>query len=310
MNKQNYLAQWEKHFISNRPFLIAFSFRMTGSLTEAEDIVQDTYIACADVNPDDVRNHKSWLTKIASNKGLDHLKSAHMKRETYPGVWLPDAVPDSFQFWGNLEAGDSPDKKLLESESLSTSFLLLLQKLTAEERVVYLLSDIFDYSFREISEFLQKSEDACKKIGQHARKAFENQKRFVSYTSETEDLVTKFFASAKIGDADSLDSMLSPDSEFWADGGGKVSVASQAVITDRNRITKFFAGLWSSKVLAGDDVKQEIKYVNSRPGLVVSRRLENGDWQFDTIISFDFEDGKIARIYAQRNPDKLNALLS
>lgn len=310
MEKKNYIQDWEKLFIEYRPFLISFSFRMTGSLTEAEDIVQDTFIACAEVNPADVRSPKSWLTKIASNKSLDHLKSAHVKRETYPGVWLPDAVPDSFQFWGNLEESASPDANLLNKESLTTSFLLLLQKLNPEERVVYLLSDIFEYSFKEISEFLQKTEDACKKIAQRARKAFENQKRFVSYDSDAESLISKFFATAKTGDAEALDSMLAMDSEFWTDGGGKVPVASQAVITDRLRTKRFFAGIWASKPFQTENIKQEVKIVNGRPGLVVSRLEANGEWVFDSILSFEIQDGKIHRIYAQRSPDKLMALVS
>lgn len=300
MEKKNYMQDWEKLFIENRPFLISFSFRMTGSLTEAEDIVQDTFIACAEVNPADVKSPKSWLTKIASNKSLDHLKSAHVKRETYPGVWLPDAIPDTFEI----------DANLVNRESLTTSFLLLLQKLNPEERVVYLLSDIFEYSFKEISEFLQKTEDACKKIAQRARKAFENQKRFLSYDADAENLVTKFFATAKTGNWEALDSMLAPDSEFWTDGGGKVPVASKAVITDRVRTMRFIAGIWSSKGFASEGVKQEVKMVNGRPGLVVSAQMPNGEWVFDTIMTFEIQNGQIQRIYAQRSPDKLSALLS
>lgn len=300
MEKKNYMQDWEKLFIENRPFLISFSFRMTGSLTEAEDIVQDTFIACAEVNPADVKSPKSWLTKIASNKSLDHLKSAHVKRETYPGVWLPDAIPDTFQI----------DSQLLDRESLTTSFLLLLQKLNPEERVVYLLSDIFEYSFKEISEFLQKTEDACKKIAQRARKAFENQKRFLSYDADSESLITKFFTLAKTGNAEALDSFLAADSEFWTDGGGKVPVASKAVITDRVRMMRFFAGIWASKAFESDGVKQEVKFVNGRPGLIVSARTPSGEWIFDTIMTFEVQNGQIQRIYAQRSPDKLQALLS
>lgn len=299
MEKQNYLQDWEKLFIEYRTYLISFGFRMTGSLTEAEDIVQDAFIACAETNPLDVKNPKAWLTKIVSNRSLDHLKSASAKRTEYVGVWLPDAIPDTFQI----------DSELLNRESLTTSFLLLLQKLSPEERVVYLLSDIFEYSFYEISEFLQKSEDSCKKIAQRARKAFENKTRF-AYSKDTENLVVRFFERAKAGDANALDSMLAPGSEFWADGGGKVSVASGEVITDRNRITKFFSGLWSAPALNSPDVRQEYRVVNSLPGLVVSRRQENDEWKFDTIISFEFDGNQILRIFVQRNPDKLSALLT
>lgn len=308
MEKKNYIQDWESQFIQYRPYLMSFCFRMTGSLTEAEDIVQDAFLACAEVDPKSISNPKSWLTKVCSNKGLDHLKVAWKKREAYTGVWLPDAVPESFQFWGQLEASESPDKNLVNRESLTTSFLLLLQKLTPEERVVYLLSDIFDYSFKEIAEVIQKSEDACKKLAQRARKSFENQKRFLSPTAESEKLISQFFATARLGDTDALAGMLASDSEFWADGGGKVSAASQKVILDIHRTAKFFAGIWSSKYFNTESVKWEIKTVNERPGLVVSRKNDNGEWLFDTIFSFEFDNGKISRMYAQRNPDKLAAL--
>lgn len=307
---QNYFAAWEGLFIQYRPYLISFTFRMTGSLTEAEDLVQDTFLECASVNPATITNPKSWLTKVCSNKSLDLMKSAMKKRESYHGVWLPDAVPESFQFWGNLKESDSPDKNIVNTESLSTSFLLMMQKLSPEERVVYLLTDIFDYSFKEISDFMNKSEDACKKIAQRARKAFENHKRFLPYSRESQDVIGRFFEVAKNGDARMLETFLADGSEFWADGGGKISVASKYVITEKERMAKFIAALWSSRVFAGENVKQELKEVNYRPGLVISVMGENGKWHFDTIISFELENEKIERIYVQRNPDKLEALLN
>jgi RNA polymerase sigma-70 factor (ECF subfamily) len=307
-NKQNFLPQWERFFILYRPYLLSFGFRMTGSLTESEDIVQDTFMACLETDPGTVINHKAWLTKICSNKALDYFKQAYKKREAYPGVWLPDAVPESFQLWKSIEDAESPDENLLRSESLSTSFLLLLQKLTPEERVIYLLSDIFDYSFKEIATFLQKSEEAVKKTAQRARKSFDNQKRFVGFSKDSEALISKFFESAKRGDVDLIESLLSSDSEFWSDGGGKVPAASKAVIKDNHRTARFFAGIWSSKFFNSGAIREEIKLINSRAGLVVSRLTESGEWVFDSLMTFEIEDGKIARIYSQRNPDKLEPL--
>lgn len=307
---KNYMQEWESLFIQFRPFLISFTFRMTGSLSEAEDIVQDTFIESSRTNPADIHNPKSWLTKICSNRSLDLLKSAHKRRETYPGTWLPDAVPESFQFWGNLEQSESPDKNLTNRESLTTSFLLLIQKLNPEERVVYILTEVFDYSFKEISEFLNKSEEACRKIAQRARKAFENQTRFNSYSRESDSVIKKFFDTAKTGSAESLIEILSDDSEFWSDGGGKVSVFSPDVITDTSRIAKLWTGLLSSKLFQSERVRVEMKHVNNLPGLVISKMQDDGEWMFDTILSFEVKDQKIARIYAQRNPDKLSSLLS
>ncbi|WPU66647.1 sigma-70 family RNA polymerase sigma factor [Peredibacter starrii] len=305
----NYLKEWEGLFIQYRPYLISFAFRMTGSLSESEDIVQDTFIQCASINPKELNNPKSWLTKITSNKSLDYMKVAYKKREIYHGTWLPDAVPDSFQYWGNLIDGVAPDKKLLYTESLSTSFLLLLQKLSPEERMIYILNEVFDYSFSEIAEFMNKSEDACKKSAQRARKALENEKRYRSYTKEDESVVSKFFDLANRGDKEGLMAMLSSDSEFWSDGGGKVSVASKVVVYDPQFISKFISAVWSAPIFKNENIRQELKIVNEKPGLVISRRHEDGVWRFETIMTMEVENGKIARIFTQRNPDKLQALL-
>ena len=127
---ENHLSAWELDWKQHRPFLISFAFRLTGSLTEAEDLVQDTFVECANVPRSEIKNAKSWLTRICANKGIDHLRSAYKKRETYPGAWLPDVIPDSLQIWSQLHGGESPEKTLIESESLTPSFLLLAERLT------------------------------------------------------------------------------------------------------------------------------------------------------------------------------------
>jgi RNA polymerase sigma-70 factor (ECF subfamily) len=255
-----------------------------------------------------VRNGKSWLTKICANKGIDHLKSAYRKRETYPGTWLPDAIPVSLQVWTNLQGSESPEKAIIASESLTTTFLLLVERLTPEERAVYLLSEVFEYGFKEIAAFLDKSEDACRKTAQRARAAVHAPPRFVSNPLDSTALISKFFECAKNGDNASLVELLSDESEFWSDGGGKVA-AAKTIITDRTRIAAFWTALGSSMAFADADFKLEFTQVSSRPGLIISRRLPSGLWAFETIMSFEIQDGRIARIYAQRNPDKLQALL-
>jgi len=305
---ENYIKQWENLISKHRSYLVSFAFRMTGSLSEAEDLVQDTFIECAEIDPATIQNPKSWLTKVCSNKGLDHLKSAYKKREDYSGTWLPDAVPDSLHIWGPSNSNNLPDQNLLSSESLTTSFLLLIERLTPEERVVYLLSEVFEYPFKDIASFLNKSEEACRKMAQRARQSVvKNRPGFSADAAESEKLIAKFFESAKAGDHQALVEMLSEDSEFWADGGGKVS-ASHGILKDPARIANFFKGIWSPRHVEVDHVKFEVTWVNSRPGFVISKKLPAGVWVFDTILSFEMKDGKIARIFAQRNPDKLQAL--
>ena len=309
-NNQNYMQLWEKHLVEQRPFLLAFAFRMTGSLSEAEDLVQDTYIECAQVNPAEINNHKSWLTKVCSNKALDHLKSAYKRRETYRGTWLPDAVPDRYQFWGNLEDVAAPDQPLLVSESLSTTFLLLIEKLTPEERVVYLLSEVFEYSYKEIASFLSKTDETCRKIAQRARQAVNDGRvKYDSHSAQAKNLIQKFYDSAKAGDNQGLMDILSKDSEFWSDGGGKVS-ATLHIFKEDTRIARFYSSPGISIIFNHEDYKTEFAMVNTLPGLITSRRLPNGEWVYDSIFSFETKDGKILRIYNQRNPDKFEALLN
>lgn len=308
--KTNYFAAWNPYFLEYRPFLIAFTFRMTGSLAEAEDLVQESFIECANVNPESIENHKSWLTKICSNKGIDLLRSAPKRREAYHGTWLPDAVPDSLQVWGSLNQAESPDKNIVLAESLTTSFLILIDRLSPEERVAYLLSEVFDYSFKDIAVFLDKSEAACRKIAQRARDSIvSSDLKFSKPKPNSEKLILEFFESARRGDEQAIVNILAEGSEFWADGGGKVS-ASAAILRDRSKIAHFFKSIATSKVFHSVEYKFETCQVNSRPGYILSKKLADGTWEFDSVMSFEFEDDKIARIYSQRNPDKLRSLLS
>jgi len=304
----DHLTSWEPEWKQYRPYLISFAFRMTGTLSEAEDLVQETFLECARVPRSEIKSPKSWLTKICANKGIDYLKSAYKRRETYPGTWLPDAVPDSLQVWTSLQGSDSPESALISSESLTMSFLLLAERLTPEERAVYLLSEVFEYSYKEISTLLDKSEDACRKTAQRARAAVQSGPKYASNSALAPELVARFFEYAKNGDQSSLMELLADESEFWSDGGGKVA-AAKTVLTEKEKIAHFFAALGNSNAFVPGDFKVDFTNVSSRPGLIISRKLSSGLWTFETILSFEFRDGKLARIYAQRNPDKLQALL-
>lgn len=296
------VSRWDEIFGQYRPYLISFAYRMTGSLVEAEDIVQDTFVACHETNPDEIQNHKSWLTKICANKALDHLKLAYKKREEYPGTWLPDAIPDRLQLW----AGDeeiSPESQIALSESLTTSFLLLVERLSPEERVIYLLREVFGYSSREISEFVGMSDEACRKVAERARKKIvESRPRIKGDLSAAQSVLQKFFESVKTGDAATMKLLLSENSQLWSDGGGKVS-ASRDILHGPISIVEFFQKVAGG--FSGNDVKAEFQSVNHRPGLVMSQRLPSGFWLPQTVMSFEVENGQIVRIYAQRNPEKL-----
>lgn len=305
---ENPFQAWNNTLIQHRHFLVSFAFRMTGSLAEAEDIVQETFLECAMVPPSQIENPKAWLTKICSNKALDHLKSAQKKREIYPGTWLPDEVPESLEFWRHLVGEQTPESNVLLSEGLTTSFLLLLERLNPEERVVYLLSEVFEYAHKDIGLFLNKNEEACRKISQRSRQAMASGKtKFKKPLPDSEKLIARFFSLLKEGNISELTKMMAPESELWGDGGGKMS--SAGFVQEISKMAEFFQRLSQSEIFKSSLYKLEFQWVNSRPGAVITKELPSGERVFDTILSFEIDQDKITRIYAQRSPDKLAALM-
>ena len=297
-------------FTRNRPYLLSFAYRMTGSLAEAEDIVQDVFLEATRVDASAIENPKAWLTKVCSNKALDHLKQAYRHREAYPGTWLPDAVPDSYRFWGSLDETATPEATVLQAESLTTSFLLLAERLSPEERVVYLLAEVLEYSFKDVATFLDKTDAACRKLAQRARDALlTDRPRFDHDPTAAQAAIARFFDSAKRGDRDAIRALLADGAELWMDGGGKASTFAKHVVTDPTQIAFFFSLPKVAASLSSPALKVELTSVNGLPGMLWSKQDAAGLWTFESILTFELVDGKLSRLYVQRNPDKLGTLL-
>lgn len=298
-----YFSEWEAEIKAHQPYLLAYAYRMTGSLSEAEDMVQDTLLECECVDPKGLENPRAWLTRVCSHKSLDHLKSAYKRRENYKGPWLPDAVPESVPMW--METREDDERTLILKESLRFSFLLLAERLSPEERAVYLLSEVFDYSFAVIADFLGKSEAACRKLAERARKSMqEGRKKFAPLETRAEDLLRTFFELAKLNDKERLRKLLSEESEFWSDGGGKVGAAK--TMRDVDLIVNFFTTLWLSESFANGAIRSEFRTVNACPGIVFYRR-QGEEWLVDTVMTIESKDGLIQRLFTQRNPDRIQA---
>lgn len=305
---RNPKTQLETLYSLHKAHLMSLCFRMLGNLAEAEEIVHDTFLAWEKAGTDSISNPRAWLTKVCSNKAINHLGSAYKRREVYPGTWLPDQIPDGLQNWDDVGESTSPEKQALLAESLTASFLLLVERLSPEQRVTYLLHEIFGYSFREISEFLEREIGACRKTAQRAREALrlENAK-FSPAPENAEEILWRFYECAKRGDRDGLRAFLAKDSELWGDGGGNVYAAGH--ITTIDGALTFLQKLGATSVFRSPQYQLEFRRVSSRPGIVVSKRLPCGAWGIDTIMSYEFSGEKIARIYAQRSPEKLRSLL-
>lgn len=283
-------------FQSHSALLISMIYRMTGSLTEAEDIVQETALEWHQHDLQKIQNPKAWLIKVCTNKALDHLKKAYKKREVYPGTWLPEIIPNSLAPWK-----DEVEKK----ESLHTSFLILLESLSPQERVVYILRQVFEYSFKEISEWTRLTDTHCRKIYERSKKRISSQKpAFDGHNAHSLRLLKDFFDYASQGNEKALQDLLHSQSEFWSDGGGKVS-ALPKIEKENEKISRFLARVFKNLSRTPENYKFDYLLINHLPGVIISRKEQSQLWALETLFSFEFTNNKVSRIYAQRNPEKL-----
>src|SRR3954453_23938222 len=197
---------------SLRPLLFSIAYRMVGSVSEAEDIVQEAYLRHhRAVNEADTGGQapEAWLTSVTTRLAIDHLRSARVRRETYVGPWLPEPLVE-----------DSAPDRAAGAESGSMAFLVLLERLTPVERAVFLLRDVFDYSFAEIARIVERSEANSRQILGRARKAIDAERpRFEPSVPRRDELAARFLAAASDGDMDGLVELLAEDVTFYGDGG-------------------------------------------------------------------------------------------
>lgn len=283
-------------FQTQRPRLFGIAYRMTGSAGEAEDILQEAWLRFQSVDPTEVRAPEALLTTIVTRLGLDHLKSAQARREVYPGLWLPEPVSTE----QNL--AEDPLDNMLKLESISLAFLHLLESLSPEERAVFLLREVFDYEYREIANFINKSETACRQLFSRAKKhVAEHRPRFPTSPAEHERVLNTFIAAAESGDLDQLMAVMAEDVVCYADGGGKATATTRP-LHGRESVAKFVKGVQRTGLKPGDTF--EMPLINGRPGLIV----RDAQGAITTALTLDIVDGVIRALYFVRNPDKLQHL--
>lgn len=276
-------------FEAHRPLLFGIAYRMLGSVMEAEDIVQEAYLRFRSAPADEVRSARAYLCAIVTRLCLDHLKSARAQRETYIGPWLPaPLLTDTAGPAGHAELTDS----------LSIAFMLLLETLTPAERAVFLLREVFDFSYGEIAAIVGKEEAACRQLLHRARQRVRDRRpRFDTSAQAHEAILQRFLHAAETGDLTALLDLMTEDVVAVSDGGGKVA-ASRYPLAGRDRVARLVRGL---PRLAPPGVGVEIASINGEPAIVI--RFANGDAY--GVISADLRDGKIAALHFILNPDKL-----
>lgn len=277
-------------FEPHRRRLTGLAYRMLGSLSEAEDIVQEAWLRWNRADRAALREPGAWLSRVVTRLCLDQIKSARARRETYVGPWLPEPVIDETQV-----AADTAGER---AEDISVAFLLALERLSPLERAAFLLHDVFEMDFPQVARTLDRGEAACRQLASRARAHLKAARpRFAVPQEEGERLVQAFMAAAASGETAALASLLAEDAALHSDGGGK-RLAALNVIHGRDRVARFFAGV-ARKGWAG--VRARMATINGMPGLVMT----DPDGGVQT-IALQVRDGLISVLYVVRNPDKLH----
>jgi len=281
-------------FNTHRPLLFSIAYRMLGSASDAEDVLQDAWMRYHASEESSIRSPRAFAATIVARLCLDRLKSAQATREQYIGPWLPEPVLTS--------EVKPPDALLQQAESVTLAFLVLLEKLSPEERAVFLLKDIFGYEHSEIAEMLAMTVEKSRQLLHRAKERLTVDRPRLTGTSSSRRAVAERFARAfASGNGSELTEILAQDVGMWSDGGGKVSAARRPLV-GRDEVCNFLVGLHRTAQTTGivQEASLSIEDVNSEPALVirVGERLES-------IFVFSVEDDLITGIRVVRNPDKL-----
>ena len=284
-------VEWDgPTFEAHRPLLFSIAYRMLGSASEAEDVIQDAWVRAREAEDADVRSTRAYLTTIVTRLCIDRLRSAERTRMEYPGPWLPEPLAEANQESAEL------------ASSLTTAFLVLLERLAPTERAVFLLREVFELGFDEIARSVGKSEANTRQILTRARgRLRESRPRFTASRRESEEIVRRFRHAYATGDVEELLVVLHTDATLVADGGGKAPAAIHPVL-GADRIAKFVVGLAGKMRWSESDF--QLVTVNGAPGLLMRHPIAGSG-----TYSFDIADGRIRAIYVVRNPDKLRGFL-
>ncbi len=275
-------------FEQERPRLLGLAYRMVGTLADAEDIVQEAWLRWQAADRVSVVRPQAWLTTATARLSLDRLRTLRRRREDYPGPWLPEPVV--------LAPGPEDVAEL--SESLTLGFLTLLDRLGPVERGVFLLAEVFGFSYSEVSATIGKSEVACRQIASRARRRLrEIPGRSASATERR--VVDELVLAVAQGDVATALARVAPDVVLITDGGHKRRAARRPVV-GADRVVRFLTNL-SRRAYLGAQVLPSI--INGDPGLIVSV-----DGVVDFAAAFEVEDDRVAAIWLVRNPDKLEHL--
>lgn len=276
-------------FDQHRSALFGLAYRMLGSVMDAEDILQEAFLRWQNVPESEVRSPRAYLMTIVTRLSVDQLRRAHVQREEYVGAWLPEPLPQ-------LPDND-PARRVELDESLSTAFLVLLESLSPLDRAVFLLHEVFNYTFAEIATIVDRSPAECRQIGHRARqRLMQGRPRFEVETETVEEVVQQFLRACVGDDMSELLGLLAPDVTVTPDHGGKVQ-SIRNIVVGSARVARLMLGLfrrWSPPLIF------HLATINGQPSLIGC-----ADEKPVSVTTFEVLDRKIHAIYQVLNPDKL-----
>jgi RNA polymerase sigma-70 factor, ECF subfamily len=287
--------------MSERRQLINLTYRLLGSLAEAEDAVQETYArwyALSRPQQDAIESPGAWLTTVASRICLNLLGSARARRETYVGEWIPEPLPErTGQLSGQPGAAADPADRVTLDESVSMAFLVVLESMTPAERVAFILHDVFRYPFAEVAEIVGRTPAACRQLASSARRRVRASQAPAAPAARQAGIIRAFKQAWEAKDIDALIGLLDPGATAIADGGG-LALAFLSPIEGGEQIARAWAEI-ASRAAASDMTFLE-RTVNGQPGLVAEQ-----DGLIVTVFAFDVAGDRIKHIWVVRNPEKL-----
>jgi RNA polymerase sigma-70 factor (ECF subfamily) len=281
-----------QRFARARPRLLRLAYSELGDLAEAEDVVQEAWVRLERTGADSIENLDAWLTTVVARLALDALRSARARRETYVGPWLPEPVVSP-------PAEDPADRVTLD-ESVSFALLAMLEQLTPAERTAFVLHDVFDVPFGEVATVVGRTPEAVRQLASRARThVAERRPRFAASADEHDRAVRAFARAVGEGDLAGLVDVLDPEVVWTSDGGGR-AIASRKPVNGADRVARAWVALGRKALVEPAPTPIE---VNGRLGLMTSGR--DG---LRSVLSFMVDCGRVARIDAVRNPEKLRRL--
>jgi RNA polymerase sigma-70 factor (ECF subfamily) len=280
-----------------RPVAFGIAYRMLGSVSEAEDVVQEALLRvhrALDAG-ERIASPRAFAATVTTRLAINELRSARARRERYVGQWLPEPIV--------TDGGDDPLRHAETADSLSLALLVLLESLSPEQRAVLLLHDVFDYGYPEIAGIVGKSEDNVRQLATRARRHVEQRRpRFQTTREQRDELTRRFFAAAERGDVAGLEALLAADVELRGDGGGKAPAAARPV-RGRVRVARALA-TWFGRLGRMSDLSMRPVEINGGPGAL----FVDADERVLGVMALDVADGRITSIGGIVNPDKLRHL--